>query len=177
MKKLGAERLLGSRRRQGYVGQAEHEKNPAYVKLNRIMKYFTIEPEVAGGLGQNTILDSTIHPPRVIKLHYQFNGWLGDPILETVATFIVTSSIKNKIETSAATGVQFEAVEISKSGEFEDFFPNRKLPGFLWIQITGNAGKDDFGLSSTHRLVVSQRILEILKAEGMSHCEITEYKI
>lgn len=42
-----------------------------------------IEPEVAGGLGEETQMDSTVHPPLVKKLHLEFEGWLGDDILET----------------------------------------------------------------------------------------------
>ena len=139
------------------------------------MKYYILEPEVAGGLGQNAVLDRSVYPPRVTSFHYQFDGWLGDPLLETVASFIVTGALKEKIEALQATGVQFGDVEISKSGEFEDFFPDRDLPRFAWLQVTGTAGGDDFGLSSTHRLVVSDRILGLLSTEGMAHCDITEY--
>jgi hypothetical protein len=37
------------------------------------MKYHSIEPEVAGGLGANTIMDRTVHPPVVTKLHCKVN--------------------------------------------------------------------------------------------------------
>jgi len=139
------------------------------------MKYYILEPEVAGGLGQNADLDRSVHPPRVTRFHYQFDGWLGDPLLETVASFIVTDGLKEKIKTMQASGAKFGDVEISKSGEFEDFFPNRGLPQFAWLQVNGNAGRDDFGLSRTHRLVVSERILDLLRTEGMSHCDISEF--
>jgi hypothetical protein len=140
------------------------------------MKYYTIEPEVAGGFGENAVLDASVRPPLVTKFHYEFDAWSGDPILETVATFIVTDSLKRKIQALKATGVQFGAVEISKSGEFEDFFPARELPAFAWLQVTGIPGKDDFGLSATHRLVVSRRVLELLQAEGMTQGDISEFK-
>lgn len=45
------------------------------------MKYFYIEPEVAGGLGRNTVMNRAVHPPVVSKLHYHFDGWLGDVLL------------------------------------------------------------------------------------------------
>jgi hypothetical protein len=33
-----------------------------------------IEPEVAGGLGENTLLDVRTHPPVVTRLHYEFRS-------------------------------------------------------------------------------------------------------
>jgi hypothetical protein len=63
----------------------------------------------------------------------------------------------------------------SASEEFEELFPDVKLPKFVWLQVTGKAGQDDFGLSSDHCLVVSQRILDLLKGAGMSHCDIHEF--
>jgi hypothetical protein len=140
------------------------------------MKYYILEPEVAGGFGPKSILeDPAARPPRVRHFNYEFDGWLGDPLLETIACFIVTKSLEDKIAAMNATGFSFGLVEVSKSGEFKDFYPGRQLPAFTWLQVTGEAGKDDFGLSFKHSLVVSQRILDILREEGMSHCEIHEF--
>ncbi|APF85630.1 hypothetical protein HI806_01945 [Ralstonia solanacearum] len=54
------------------------------------MNYFFLEPEVAGALGENTVLDASTHPPRVEKLHFEFSGWLGDAILESFPCVIAT---------------------------------------------------------------------------------------
>ena len=35
------------------------------------MKYVYVEPEVAGGLGQGTEMDTSVHPPVVRKLQYE----------------------------------------------------------------------------------------------------------
>jgi len=139
------------------------------------MKYYILEPEVAGGIGKNTLLDRSVHPPVPIKFNYEFLGWLGDSLLETVASFIVTTSLKEKIEAIEATGIAFGEVEITKAGEFEDFHPNKELPEFVWLQVKGVAGQNDFGLSSKHRLVVSQRALDVLRQEQLSHCEIADF--
>jgi hypothetical protein len=139
------------------------------------MKYYVLEPEVAGGIGKNTLLDRSVHPPIPIKFNYEFSGWLGDSLLETVASFIVTKSLGEQIKISKLTGVIFGEVEISKDGQFEDHYPNRELPEFIWLQIKGVAGVDDFGLSTKHLLVVSQAALTVLQREQLNHCEIAEY--
>src|SRR5579862_3690337 len=123
------------------------------------MKYYTLEPEVAGGFGAKSILNTAVRPPSVTKFHYEFNVWLGDPLLEAVGCFIVTEALKERIQAMNATGVSFSTVEVSKSGQFEDLHPNCQLPKFVWLQVTGKPGIEDFGLSSKHSMVVSERIL------------------
>ena len=139
------------------------------------MKYYALEPEVAGGFGPHSIVDPKVRPPRVTKFNYEFDVWLGDPLLEAVGCFIVTESLKKMIAAMHATGVSFGTVEVSRSGEFEDLYPKRQLPVFVWLKVLGKAGRDDFGSSPTHGLVVSDRILKLLKKEGMSHGGITEF--
>lgn len=41
------------------------------------MKHHIIEPEVAGGLGEGTIMSRNTHPPIVTRLHYKFDGGLA----------------------------------------------------------------------------------------------------
>jgi hypothetical protein len=141
------------------------------------MKYYRLRPEVAGGLGDNAILaDPHARPPRITKLHFEFEDWFGDPIVTTVGTYIILESLKEKLSALRATGATFGEVEISISEVFEELHPGYVLPKFVWLQVTGNAGRDDFGWSQQHRLVVSQRILDLLEDAGMSHCDIAEFK-
>lgn len=140
------------------------------------MKYYVLQPEVAGFFGENAILaDPYARPPLITKFHYEFETWPIDPLLEAAACFIVLESLREKILTLQATGMTFGDVEVSKSPEVEEFYPGRMLPKFVWLRVSGKAGKDDFGLSSDHCLVVSQRILDLLKGDGMKHCEIKEF--
>jgi len=72
------------------------------------MKYYYIEPEVAGGLGNDTVMNRSVHPPVVTKLHYQFDGWLGDVLLESSPCFIVTELAKQKLQDARLTGATFD---------------------------------------------------------------------
>lgn len=138
-------------------------------------RFYILEPEVAGGMGEGTVLDRSTHPPGVSRLHYEFEGWLGDELLTTFPCYIVTARVQDALETLAATGVGFDAVQISASETFRELNPGRKLPEFAWLKVTGTAGKDDLGLSSDHRLVVSQRVLDRLKQFPLQNCEVDEY--
>lgn len=139
------------------------------------MDYFYVEPEVAGSLGANTVMDSSVHPPVVSRLHYQFDGWLGDVLLESFPSFIVTDKAKEKLQEIAATGAQFGEVEITTSDQFKELYPDRQLPGFVWLQISGTAGSDDFGTAADGRLVVSERALDLLKGLALSNAFVDPF--
>jgi len=139
------------------------------------MTYFILEPEVAGTLGPETTGDLRARPPQVEKFNYELDVWPGDPLLEGLSTFIVTDVLKEALIEARASGVAFGDVEITKSGIFLDMNGDRPLPAFSWLQITGRGGKDDFGLSTSRRLIVSERMMNLLKAFGLNHCEVSEY--
>lgn len=133
------------------------------------MEYYFIEPEVAGGFGSETVTDKSSGIMKVTKLHYQFDGWHGDELLESTPCFIVTSKLASKIQVEKLSGVKFNEVYVTKSDEFEDFFPDVQLPEFVWLQVDGVPGVDDFGITSDLNLIVSEYSLKILKESGISH--------
>jgi hypothetical protein len=129
------------------------------------MRYFYIEPEVAGSSeGPNSVMDRSVHPPIVSRLHYVFAGWSGDVLLESFPAFIVTEDAMNKLmESGATTGARFADVKITTTYPFRELHPDTKLPKFTWLQVTGREGRDDFGLAADLRLVISERALDVLK--------------
>ena len=40
------------------------------------MSYYYLEPEIAGGLGECTVMDRSVRPPVVKRLHYELDGRL-----------------------------------------------------------------------------------------------------
>lgn len=133
------------------------------------MRYFFFEPEVAGALGENTIIDATVHPPRVDKLHFEFSGWLGDAILESFPCVIATQSAAEALERSGITGIQLEELEVSTSVEFREMYPAREIPSLRWLKVQGEAGNHDFGIANDLRVVVSERALDVLRPFGIEH--------
>lgn len=64
---------------------------------------------------------------------------------------------------------------VSASDNLIDNFPDRPLPPFIWLHVTGTAGKDDFGVGKDHRFVISERALEIIRPFGLKYAEIEPY--
>ncbi len=138
-------------------------------------KFYILEPEVAGGLGHKTEIGTSVHPPHVKKLHFEFNGWLGDDLLESFPCYIVTERLRALIDCAVYSGYEFSDVLISTSEQFKELYPERKLLTFYWLKVTGQPGVDDFGISSNHALIVSSQVLEQLKQTNIENCEIEEY--
>lgn len=134
--------------------------------------FFSVEPEVAGGIGPRSELHRDGGRLLVTRLNYQFDGWLGDALLETTPCFILTDAARRLIEAAELTGVGFSDVEISRSGIFTDLHGDRRLPHFWWMIVHGRAEADDFGMSGDLMLIVSQQALATLRAAGIAHANI-----
>ena len=134
--------------------------------------FYYVEPEVSGGFGDNAIIDSSVHPPKVTKLHVEFDGWLGDDLLETFPCYIISEGLTKEIEAENLTGFILDEVEVSKSNQFEEMYPKRELPKFFWLNLQGVCEKDDFGFSYDYRLVVSERALKVLKNWKVEEADI-----
>ena len=138
--------------------------------------HYILEPEVAGGFGNNVILDATKHPPDVSHLHYELDGWLGDDLLECFPCYIVTERLMLAICDNTENGYVFADVEISTSEVFKEIYLTKEIPKFHWLKVTGRAGSDDFGISSKSCLVVSEKVLGVMRNAGnLNHCEISTY--
>lgn len=136
--------------------------------------YKLIEPEVAGGLGEETELDNSYFPPLVKKLHYEFDGWLGDDILESFPAYIVTEALKKNIEAENFTGIIFDYVLISKSETFMELYPEKELPVFFWAKINGEAYKDDFFITENNGLAISERVYLLLQKYKIDQADIED---
>jgi hypothetical protein len=135
------------------------------------MTRWYISPEVAGQLGEHTRLDPSQHPPIVMELHYEFDGWLGDDLLEGFPCFLVTEKLAEALKGSELTGWRLKDVAVSKSAIFEDLYPERDLPRFRWLIVDGQQN-DDFSLADSLRLEVSDRALDLLRTHAIDHAII-----
>lgn len=126
------------------------------------MKYYILEPEVAGGFDDNCVIDRSVFPPKIIHLHYRFDGWCGDEIIECFPCYLVTQPLKERIQRAKLTGAEFATAEISFGGQFCDLYGDKPMPAFVWLNVTGSLGKEDFALLPDARLLVSERALDVI---------------
>jgi hypothetical protein len=136
------------------------------------MQFYIVRPEVPGGLGDNTVMDHSGDRVGVSHLAYEFEGWLGDELITAHPAFAATTALADKFQQSGLTGFHTRDMEVTRSEDFEEFYPDRELPPFTELVIDGKAGVDDFGINSDNELVLSQRALDILNTTNPVDTEV-----
>jgi hypothetical protein len=141
-------------------------------------EYFILEPEVSGNLGDETIMDASVHPPDVKHLDYCFDTWPRDCIQEVFPCFIVTTELQKELLQRAFSGINFQDLTVSKSDVFHDLnASDPALPEFVRLNVTGKKGIDDFWLAEHGYLVVSSRVLDVLKKHGLTLAEVKSLSV
>ncbi|MCW1916975.1 hypothetical protein OJ996_25525 [Luteolibacter sp. GHJ8] len=130
--------------------------------------YFELRPEVPGELGPDTIMDTSVHPPKVSNFHFIFDGWLGDHLVECFPCFLVARSLGGSFEEAGLTGFVLDEVAIERDEQLDEFEPALKIPEFLWLKISGEIDRDDFFITEKHYLGVSKRALDIIRRTSPS---------
>jgi hypothetical protein len=138
------------------------------------MKYFNLEAEVAGGFGPHSVTHEAPGELIVHRLHFIFDGWLGDEIVESTPCYLVTEDLANTISARGLTGASFDQAEIGCSDIFKELYPGKSLPAFVWMKVCGTKMADDFFFAGYGRLVVSERALEVIRPRA-SHAVITNF--
>lgn len=136
--------------------------------------YKLIEPEVAGGLGDKTKIDNSFFPPLIKELHYEFDGWPGDDILESFPCYIITESLRKGIESNSLSGINFSDVLVSKSETFFDLYADRELPNFFWAKIIGEPFKDDFFITDKNSLAISEKAYILFKSYTIDQADLKD---
>jgi hypothetical protein len=135
-------------------------------------KFYVIEPEVAGQIGERSVIDTSVHPPRVNVLEYEFYGWLGDRLLETFPCFIVTIDVAQNLQNSKLTGFVLDTVIITVSYAFEELYPDAVLPKFAWLKPEGEPKFDDVAILTDGRLVLSEEALSLIGRQNLKNATI-----
>lgn len=137
-------------------------------------KTYILEPEVPGGLGPRTQMDRSVHPPQVRTLHFVFDGWLGDHIVESFPCYLVTLEFAESLAAAGITGFELAEAEVETSNQFKEMYPDRSLPSFKWLQIVGKSADSDFYITSDNRLAGSRAALDAVLATNPTAFEYRE---
>lgn len=126
------------------------------------MKYFIIEPEVPGNIGPRTIMERSSQPPSVESLHFVFEGWLGDQLVESFPCWLISKPLVQLFKDSQITGWTIEDADIEFSRQFYEVGNREALPEFKWLLVNGRPNIDDLCISTDYRLQVSEKALSVI---------------
>lgn len=152
------------------------------------MKLYLLEPEVAGGHGDKTVYRSERAghiSEKIVRLDYEFFGWLGDDLLASHPAFIVTVRLAKALEerySNNYTPLHIRDCDVSVSGEYKDRHPYNMLPAFKHLVLRGGVETDGlsywnwlghpFSVTASGQLVVTGDALAFLESFNLNHCEI-----
>lgn len=134
--------------------------------------YYLIEPEVTGRFGDESKVDTTIHPPVIHKLEVVFDGWLGDDLIELFPYFLVSENLKQEFDNCDLTGFDLEKIVVTKSMQFNELYEDKDIPQFYWFKVSGKPLCDDFWITENHLLAVSVKGMDVLTKCHIRHSDI-----
>lgn len=88
----------------------------------------------------------------VTKLEYLFDDWQGDDLIKSFPCYLVSSELAIKLNQARLPGYRLKECSITTSETLIAFtqVASPQQADFKWLQITGEAGTDDIGLSAAH---------------------------
>jgi hypothetical protein len=138
------------------------------------MDFYAIEPEVAGEFGEGTVMDTSVHPPRVSAVEYVITDWLSDDIIESFPCYLVTPRLAVGLEVSGLSGFRLDTAQVTLSDEAADFGITQ-VPESRWLAVSGRPGADDFGLLANGQAIISEGALQALRAHTLDNCDVELY--
>lgn len=130
--------------------------------LPEVTMFFKLNPDCTGTFGRKTLYggELTDVPPQIYRLHYEFDRWSPDELLEVNSVFVGTPALEELIKSlfPRPTGITFDNMTTTSTLVFRQANPGRELANYRWFKVIGKGGVDDFGLSDDFQLVVSARI-------------------
>jgi hypothetical protein len=88
---------------------------------------------------------------------------------------VATELVVERLSDLRATGYERRDLVLLEGENFRDIHRDVELPLFYWLDVTARAGSSDLGVDSLGRLVVSQRVKDLLDALGIQHCDVREW--
>lgn len=131
------------------------------------MTYYLIEPEVAGGWGNEFEIDRATGV--VKRVHYVVADWLGDCIVTTSPVFLVLRETAGRMNEAGFTGFALDEALVTAADQHHILNPDGVLPDLVWLKVHGEPGVDDLGLVNNGTdLVVSQPVMDLFLADGFN---------
>jgi hypothetical protein len=140
--------------------------------------FYVLDPEVPGGLGENTELIYRDGDYALVeRLHFEFGaGRYDDDLFTTHPVYLVTQPLADALRRTTLTGFSLNSdIELTADDNVKELEPDWQIPQAEWLQVTGTPGSDDFGLTADARLVVSEAALDVLRTGAIDHCEVAPF--
>jgi hypothetical protein len=135
------------------------------------MFYFVHLP-VFGQMGPKTEFYPDAASQVVVKFHCLLDSMPRSDFWKISPCFIASEELAKKLEQNGYSGFEIRTALFKPGDAFHHFHgKNAQLPKLKWCHITGQAYQDDLGLAEGRKLIVSERVKQLLESgqhEGVS---------
>jgi hypothetical protein len=133
---------------------------------------YRLDPQVAGELGERTVMDASTHPPIVPHVDYVLDYPDADDLIQSFPVFLVSEGLAQRMTRARLTGPAFEDVTVRPSKEYRETYGRAKHRRYRRLIITGTG--DDCWLDNDHQLCVSDRMMRLLEDADIGGCDIEQ---
>jgi len=131
----------------------------------RATTFVVVEPESSGSWSPGATAGSC-----------RFDYWLGDDLVRAHPAVLVTEALQAALAAlPGATGFSMAPVRVEASGFFRGHSPETSLPSFWVVDVDGEPGRDDMGVTRGGKLVVSRRVLDRLLEFRIERATLAQY--
>lgn len=131
---------------------------------------FVVDPQVAGQLGEGTEMDTSAHPPVVHRVEYVLDHPGTDDLIQSFPVFLASDSLREDLAAAHVRGITWREAVVSR-GDFYGDYPVADPIPYSWL-VPGQRGDDCWVEGGS--LVVSDRMMEVLRGARLSDCIVDE---
>ena len=131
------------------------------------MTFFIIEPEASGSCSARSASGAVT---------FSFDYWLGDDLVRAYPAVLATGPVKTALQAlGQSTGFKIAKAAVRTSTFYRKHNPRGSLPPFWAVDVYGEPGRDDIGVTAAGQLVVSRRILDLLLTFRIGRAVLAQY--
>lgn len=116
-------------------------------------------------------LDTRVHPPIVHRLEYVLDYPGADDLIQCFPVYLARALLAESLIAAGLRGITWREAIISHGDNYDEYPPAATPEDYRWL-IPGRLG-DDCWLHDGW-LVVSDRMMEVLRASNLSECDIEQ---
>lgn len=135
---------------------------------------YRLDPQVAGELGDETVLDSSTHPPLVSQVDYVLDQPDADDLIQSFPIFLISTGLGSRLQDAGLTGFALAGALVRPSENYLAIYGAVPHPQYMWFQVIRADIEADCWLDESLQLCVSDRMMRHLEAADLSDCLIEE---
>lgn len=132
--------------------------------------YFEVQLHVPGEISEKSYIDHTYDPIKIYDLHLVFD-FNPDDFCTTYPIFFLSEELLNELKTNNVSGFSNPRL-IRYEYNSQSWQRDKTSKKYFMIDILSNEG-DDMKLMG-YRLLISEKVLEILKEYCIKHMNVVE---